>query len=46
VRKNYNKGEKISHSEMGKLRLTGRKALPSWNYTLAPSKYKVILRGP
>ena len=38
VRKNYNKGEKISHTEMGKLRLTGHNTLPSWNYTLAPSK--------
>ena len=38
VRKHYNKGEKISHTEMGKLMLTGHKTLPTWNYTLAPSK--------
>jgi len=35
---NYNKGEKISHTQMEKLRLTGHKTLPSCNYTLAPSK--------
>jgi hypothetical protein len=38
VRKNYNTGEKISQTEMGKLMLTGHKTLPGWNYTLAPSK--------
>jgi len=38
LRKNYNQGEKIPHTEMGKLMLTGHKTLPSWNYTLAPSK--------
>jgi hypothetical protein len=38
VQKNYNKGEEISHTEMRKLMLTGHKTLPTWNYTLAPSK--------
>jgi DDE family transposase len=38
LRKNYNKVEKISHAEMGKLMLTGHKTLPSWNYRLAPLK--------
>jgi hypothetical protein len=38
LRKNYNKGEKISHIEMGKLMITAHKTLLSWNYTLAPSK--------
>ena len=38
VRKNYNKGEEISHTEMGKLMLASHKTLPAWNYTLAPSK--------
>ena len=38
MRKNYNKGEEISHTEMRKLMLTGHKTLPAWNYTLAPSK--------
>lgn len=38
MRKNYNTGEEISHTEMGKLMLIGHKTLPTWNYTLAPSK--------
>jgi DDE family transposase len=36
--KNYGKGEEISHTEMEKLVLTPHKTLPTWNYTLAPSK--------
>lgn len=38
VRKTYDKGEEISHSEMGKLLLARHQSLPTWNYTLAPSK--------
>ena len=38
VRKNYHRGEKISHAEMRKLVLTYHKTLPAWNYTLATSK--------
>jgi hypothetical protein len=38
VRKKYEKGEEISHIQMTKLSLTGHKTLPTWNYTLAPSK--------
>jgi hypothetical protein len=38
VRKNYNKGEEISHTEMRKLMLASHKTLPAWNYTLAPLK--------
>lgn len=38
VRKNYHRGEKISHTEMRKLVLTHHKTLPAWNYTLATSK--------
>lgn len=38
VQKIYDKGEDISRTEMRELILTGHKTLPSWNYTLAPSK--------
>jgi Rhodopirellula transposase DDE domain len=38
VRKNYDKGERISNSEMADLVLTPHKTLPGWNYTLAPSR--------
>jgi hypothetical protein len=38
VRKNYEKGEEISKSEMADLLLTPHKTLPGWNYTLAPSR--------
>jgi len=38
VRKNYDKGEKISDSKMAELMLIPHKTLPGWNYTLAPSR--------
>ena len=38
MRKNYNKGEAISPTELGKLMLAIHRTLPTWNYTLAPSK--------
>ena len=36
--KHYEKGEKISQAEMKRVVLTGHKTLPSWNYTLTPSR--------
>jgi hypothetical protein len=38
VSKNYEKGEKISDSEMELLSFNMHKTLPQWNYTLKPSK--------
>lgn len=38
IRKDYPKGENISKSEMAALALSYKKILPSWNYTLAPSR--------
>jgi len=38
VRKSYDKGERISNSEMADLVLKPHKTLPRWNYTLAPSR--------
>ncbi len=38
VHKNYDKGERISNSEMADLGFTPHKTLPGWNYTLAPSR--------
>jgi hypothetical protein len=38
VRRNYDKGEKISDIAMARLGLTHHKILPGWNYMLAPSK--------
>ena len=38
VRKKYEKGVKISNSEMADLVLIPHKTLPGWNYTLAPSR--------
>lgn len=38
IRKSYDKGEKISASNMAGLVLTHHKTLPGWNYMLAPSK--------
>lgn len=38
VTKNYPKGEEISKAEMAQLLITPHKTLPSWNYTLAPSR--------
>jgi hypothetical protein len=38
VQKDYDKGEEISPTEMGKLVLTRHTTLPTWNYTLAPSR--------
>jgi hypothetical protein len=37
VQKDYNTGEEISPGEMGKL-VTHHTTLPSWNYTVAPSR--------
>jgi hypothetical protein len=36
VRDNYDKGEKISDTDMARLGLTHHKTLPGWNYKLAP----------
>lgn len=38
VRKNYHKGEEISKTEMTQLLIKPHKTLPSWNYSLAPSR--------
>jgi hypothetical protein len=38
VRKNYDKGEQISDTDMARLGLTHHKTLPGWNYMLAPLK--------
>ena len=38
LRKKYDKGEKISDTQMKTLVLTPHKTFPNWNYTLAPSK--------
>ncbi len=36
--KNYEKGEKVSATEMAQLALNKHKTLPNWNYTLRPSR--------
>ena len=47
MRKNYNKGEKISHTEMGKLRLTGHKDFAKLELHVGSIKnVKLFLRGP
>jgi hypothetical protein len=38
VKKHYEKGERISQTEMDQLALTRHKILPGWNYTVAPSQ--------
>ena len=38
VRRNYDKGEKISDTDMARLGLAHHKILPGWNYMLAPLK--------
>ena len=38
VRKQYEKGIKISDARMKQLRLERHATLPQWNYTLRPSK--------
>jgi Rhodopirellula transposase DDE domain len=38
VRRSYDKGEKISDTDMARLGLTHHKTLPGWNYKLAPLK--------
>jgi hypothetical protein len=38
LKRNYEKGEKISPTEMQQLALAPHKVLPRWNYTLTPSK--------
>jgi len=38
ISKNYEKGEKISPSDMALLALKMHKTLPAWNYTLEPSR--------
>jgi hypothetical protein len=38
VRKNYEKGEKISQTEMDTVRIYRPKLLPDWNYTIRPLK--------
>ena len=38
IHKNYETGERISQKQMDQLALTRHIILPSWNYTLAPSK--------
>ena len=38
VRNNYDKGEKISDADMGRLGLTHHKIFPGWNYMLVPLK--------
>jgi hypothetical protein len=38
ITRNYEKGEKISASDMARLVLNAHKILPDWNYTLTPSR--------
>ena len=38
ITKNYEKGERISATDMAQLALTMHKTLPNWNYTLQPSR--------
>jgi hypothetical protein len=38
TQKRYDTGESISKTEMAELLLAGHKTLPTWNYTLTPSK--------
>jgi hypothetical protein len=38
ITKNYEKGEKVSTTDMAKLSLNMHRTLPDWNYTLRPSK--------
>ena len=38
ITKNYDKGEKVSATDMALLTLNMHKTLPNWNYTLEPSK--------
>lgn len=38
IARNYEKGEKVSATDMARLALSTHKTLPDWNYTLKPSK--------
>lgn len=38
ITKNYEKGEKVSVTDMACLTLNAHKTLPDWNYTLTPSR--------
>lgn len=38
ITKNYEKGEKVSATDMARLSLNAHTTLPDWNYTLTPSR--------